>query len=613
MLDLKKNYQNSFFFLSLIRELSPRLLLTMILLAVCKSSLLFLDYISINLILNSIVENKLSNAIFFASISIFANVLIMMIQAILRKKRDDFSNSFCLRFEKKVSSIFMNLTYAKLESNETQKIRHEIEEIKMRLGGVEHLLKEVEDIFESVATLFSSIVMLIFVLWLGGFNSTIWSFIIILLLAFLSVIILVYMQRFINKKIISLNREVNSANSGSFIYMQLISDLEFGMDIRLYNLSQYLGDSFYNMWTSSKGLKLMKRLDYISSVIPCFVVFIKALSLFSSFVLVSVSALSGTISIGNVVIYAGSLQTFVDSISTLLSLSGDFINSCDIFSPYKELFDICQEDKQQQICCANESQLYNLEGISSFQIEFKNVYFRYPFADSWALNDVSLLIKDKEHISIVGENGSGKSTFVKLLSRIYAPTSGQIYINGIDIQNIPLVDYHKLFGVVFQDFSFLSLQIGENIAVSCEPERIKILKYLNKVELGKWFTDLPNDIYTYMNLDFDEKGIKVSGGELQRLALARAMYREPLCYILDEPTSALDPRIEEQVFRYVNSSLNSKTSIMISHRLASCKDSSRIYVFDDGKIMQIGTHRELLQNESGLYAKLWNTQAEFYQ
>lgn len=248
---------------------------------------------------------------------------------------------------------------------------------------------------------------------------------------------------------------------------------------------------------------------------------------------------------------------------------------------------------------------------NQYDIEFKHVSFKYPGTDAYALRDVSLQLKIGEHLAFVGHNGSGKSTFIKLLCRLYDPDEGEITLNGIDIRKYDMDEYMSLFGVVFQDFSLFSVPLSQNVTTSVDFDRAKLLDCLDKAGIGKRVQELPHREDTVLYKDFDEDGVEISGGEAQKLAIARALYRDAPFVVLDEPTAALDPISEFEIYRRFNSFTDGKTAIYISHRLSSCRFCDKIIVFQEGQIVQQGSHEALLAQD-GAYSALWNAQAKYY-
>lgn len=249
---------------------------------------------------------------------------------------------------------------------------------------------------------------------------------------------------------------------------------------------------------------------------------------------------------------------------------------------------------------------------NQYDIEFKNVSFKYPGCDTYALKNVSLKLKIGEHLAFVGHNGSGKSTFIKLLCRLYDPTEGEILLNGIDIQKYDIHEYMALFGVVFQDFSLFSVPLSQNVTTSMDFDRERLLLCLDRAGIMERVKELKYKEDTVLYKDFDDEGVEISGGEAQKIAIARALYRDAPFVVLDEPTAALDPVSEFEIYRRFNSFTDGKTAVYISHRLSSCRFCDKIVVFDKGRIVQTGSHEALLSDKNGQYNALWNAQAKYY-
>lgn len=245
-------------------------------------------------------------------------------------------------------------------------------------------------------------------------------------------------------------------------------------------------------------------------------------------------------------------------------------------------------------------------------IEFKNVSFKYPRTENYILNNVSFKITNKEKVSLVGLNGAGKTTIIKLLCRFYEVLEGEILVNGININRYKYDDYMKQIAVVFQDFKIISFSIHDNIANN-EDNQEKLYDCLKRAQVLDKVLSLPNKEHTYINKWFDNKGVEFSGGEMQKFALARALYKDSDLVILDEPTSALDPLSEAEIYYHFNDVVGKKLCLFISHRLSSCIFSDRIMVLDGSRIVEVGNHQELMKNKDGLYYKMFNAQAEYYK
>ena len=246
-------------------------------------------------------------------------------------------------------------------------------------------------------------------------------------------------------------------------------------------------------------------------------------------------------------------------------------------------------------------------------VEFRDVSFRYPDSEGYALRHVSFRLEKGRRTAIVGMNGSGKTTLIKLLCRLYDPTEGTIFLNGVDIRNYRFDEYVRKFSVVFQDYKLFSFSLLENVALSEEGDWEQAKSCLEMAGAGDKLESLPNGLETVLYKDFDEDGIEVSGGEAQKIAIARALYQEAAFVLLDEPAAALDPEAEYELYKRFEQIAEHKTVVYISHRLSSCRSCDRILVLDQGKLAQSGSHDELVGDSEGVYARLWEAQAQYYR
>ena len=248
-----------------------------------------------------------------------------------------------------------------------------------------------------------------------------------------------------------------------------------------------------------------------------------------------------------------------------------------------------------------------------YQITLKNVSFRYPGAEEDTINNIDLVVDAGEKVAVVGRNGAGKTTLIKLISGLYDPTDGKVLLNGVDIRQYNRREYYALFKTVFQTSAVFPATIAEN--VSCDiydPKEDKIIRCLEQAGLQKKIDALPDGIHTHLGKEVYDDGISLSGGETQRLLLARALFREGSILILDEPTAALDPIAENEIYLHYNEMTASKTSFFVSHRLASTRFCDRILLLDQGRIVEQGTHEELLAS-NGSYADLFEVQSRYYR
>lgn len=254
----------------------------------------------------------------------------------------------------------------------------------------------------------------------------------------------------------------------------------------------------------------------------------------------------------------------------------------------------------------------SLEAGKDYVISLEQVSFRYPGASQDTLRDINLTLQPGEKLAVVGLNGAGKTTLVKLICGFLDPTKGKVLLNGTDIRMYNRRDYYSLFSAVFQDFSLLAATIAGNVAQTEELDMERVKDCIQKAGLTSKIESLPEGYETYLNQSVYTNAVMLSGGETQRLMLARALYKESVFIILDEPTAALDPIAEADIYQKYNEMTQGKTSVFISHRLASTRFCSRIILLDHGKILEEGTHEKLLSS-GGKYAELYEIQSKYYR
>ncbi len=318
---------------------------------------------------------------------------------------------------------------------------------------------------------------------------------------------------------------------------------------------------------------------------------------------------------------AFAVPTFtIGSLSMALSLAGQFDNALgsiidgaltlfyngkyiDAFRAFIDMPDSMPRDGKEHIP----------ENSKSYTFWFENVSFRYPGNEDYTLKNVTCEISASQKTALVGENGSGKSTIIKLLCRLYDPTEGRIILNDKDIREYSYKEYMGAFSVVFQDYDIVPFTVRENVNLSLTPEEPddKVTTSLDRAGLLEKISKTEKGELTYVNSVFDESGMNFSGGEKQKLAIARAFYKDAPVMILDEPTAALDPRSEFEIFKMFRDKVKGKTAVLISHRLSSCRICDRILVFKNGELVQTGKHDELVCKD-GLYKELWEAQAGYY-
>lgn len=316
-------------------------------------------------------------------------------------------------------------------------------------------------------------------------------------------------------------------------------------------------------------------------------------------------AISGGITVGSFTVFLGALTAFTGTFN-------EFVKRFPALGLLSKYIDDYREFLR---CAEHEGKELETSDISALpehcDIEFVNVSFKYPDTDRYVLKNINIKIKAGERLSIVGYNGAGKSTFIKLLCRFYKPTEGKILLGGVDISTYPLPEYRRRLAVVFQDYQLFYMSVRYNIVLNLEEDPERVRKALAESGILEKIEGLENGIDTSYGRILYYHSRDFSGGETQKIACARAYYRDSPIVILDEPTSALDPVAETQLYGRFNEIIGDKTAVYISHRLASVKFCDSIAVFADGELVERGTHAELLK-KNGIYADMFTKQAHYY-
>ncbi len=323
------------------------------------------------------------------------------------------------------------------------------------------------------------------------------------------------------------------------------------------------------------------------------------------YLFVCLKALGGAFGLGEVTQYVGAVTRFINASTRSVTLLNELRVNAKFLKDIFTFLDI--PNKMYQGTLTTEKRRDR-----KYSVEFKDVSFKYPNSDRWALRHVSVKFEVGTKLAVVGENGSGKSTFIKLLCRLYDPQEGEILLNGVNIKKYRYDEYISIFSVVFQDFWLMPHKLGQNVAGSCDVDERRAVKCLEDAGFGDRLKELPDGIETWLGKDFDEDGIMISGGERQKIAIARALYKDAPFIVLDEPTASLDPIAEAEIYKNFDNIVGDRTAIYISHRLSSCRFCREILVFADGGIVEQGTHDSLIEF-GGKYKELWEAQARYYE
>ncbi|MCI9436070.1 MAG: ABC transporter ATP-binding protein [Lachnospiraceae bacterium] len=391
-------------------------------------------------------------------------------------------------------------------------------------------------------------------------------------------------------------------NQMMFLMDSCFSEYQNGKDIRMFRAQEQIFGKLQKLSGEYLGKAepayQYERRKTCSSVLlsRCFDLLV--------YLFVGTKAIFGAFGVGSILKYTGMVTQLGDGITRLCDTIRDFLQNLEYVDVYFNYLDMPNATAEGTLPVTDEIR-------ENYEFEFRNVTFTYPGAAAPSLSGISCSFRKGEKIAIVGRNGSGKTTFIKLLCRLCDPQEGEILLNGVDIRKYQYQEYLSFFSTVFQDYQIFAFRLGENVAVESEYDKDKVTLALENAGFGERLKTLAEGLDTQLFKRFSEDGVELSGGESQKVAIARCLYKDAPYVVLDEPTAALDPVAEADIYQRMNRFTKDKGAIYISHRLSSCHFCHRILVFEEGKIAEQGSHEELLA-AGGLYRRLWDAQAQYY-
>lgn len=531
--------------------------------------------------------------------------LLKGVKALLEKEMKTRSYQIAMRFETLVPVNTLNISFSDLESDYAKEMRARILADRSWGSGFFGVADKFCNLCNSGFELLGSVIMLIpLAMQVSGSAA---GKVVTALLFNISLAVVgasVYAKWYQKKESAAMNQMTQAEKNSRFWYMDEGGSGAIGAqslkDIFMYRAKKMIQKTID---TEREGVrKNVFTIARINSAGGLGTGMIQGILLCVSYYCVLALAIAGTITVGMVLRYAQAIFQACMSVSASIRLAGEFRTDVGRIASTLEYLNLEAEKTK------GDSFTEMTKGV----IEFRNVSFRYPGTKELVLDHVSLKIEPSEKIAVVGKNGSGKTTLVKLLCRLYEPEEGEILWNGKNIREYDLREWQKIFAIVFQDYSLLSLTLGQNVAASEQYEAERAKEVLQLAGFGERLNKLKKGLETVVYPEYEQDGVSFSGGEEQKIAIARAIYKGGQICILDEPTAALDPVSESRVYESFDEIVKGKTAVYISHRLSSCKFSDRIFVLDNGKIAESGTHEALL-SQNGLYAQLWQAQAQYYK
>lgn len=550
----------------------------------------FVKILVLPLIIDELLGGRdVQKLISYAAIMVLGDVFLSLIDSIMGVVMEKYAEKFNNYITEEMSRRVMELDFQLTEDKKA------LDQMEAARTGMDWYSGGVHGIFQQLFNIASAVIAIIGVVVLILMNAPI-----LFILTAIVLVITAILNNKNNKIEIEAYGRLSKLNRVFGYLGWELTDFRYGKDIRLYGAKDMMVEKWqsYNKetlknwkWQADEHLPL----NMIKTAVDVF-------RNLGTYLYLGILVIVGKISIGIFSQMLSAGNTFTMSMHTLVGTIQEVVKRCNYAYEYVKFMDypaaIEKGDRPVK------------EGAHT--IEFKNVSFTYPGADVKVLDGVNVTLHPGEHLSVVGLNGAGKTTFVKLLCRLYDPTEGEILLDGVNIKEYDYNEYMALFAPVFQDFKLFAFSIKDNVSLDgdCEEEDMSAL--LEQVGLKEKISTLEKGAETMLFKVFDEDGIEPSGGEQQKIAIARALYKKAPVVILDEPTAALDPVAEYDIYRQFDTLVGGKTAIYISHRLSSCKFCDRIAVFSEGRIKEYGTHDELVGMEGGVYAEMFAAQAQYY-
>ncbi len=538
-------------------------------------------------------NNALNKLLLFGAIIILSNLLFAFLENTMKRILDVKSIYVREKMNQAMSRKIMSLDFSYLEDPYYL-------DLKERSIFALNIMRVLQTLIDNIAKALNNIVTII------GLIVILFTLSWVLVVFSLAAVVL---QNFAYKSFIehqkSMNDRLIPTNRRLGYYINLTGSETIQKDIRLFNMNKMLIDkiSAYNKEIYYGGIEFYRKKGKFEGMTGI----INDLQAAISYGYVGLRVISDNfgakIGLGSFTMYVSAAINFTRTTVALGRSITVIMQMLGYLDPFMEFMSLPNE---------------NIEGKTKFSgevesIKFENVSFKYPKSDKFVLEDISFEINKNEKISIVGLNGAGKTTLVKLICRLYHPTNGKIYINGHDIFEYDYDSYMNSIATVFQDFKIFAFSIDENISCNFQNSNTeRVMELIKDVGLDEKIKILPKGVASMFGKAYDEDGIDMSGGEKQKIAIARALYKNASLIILDEPTSALDPLAEAEIYENFNNLVGDKTAIYISHRMSSSVFCDKILIIDEGKVKDFDTHKNLMKKTESLYYKLFNSQAVNY-
>lgn len=584
----------------------PNIVVVLLTGGIIKATLPFIGLYFSAQILNQLIKGSYEKALENVVIMLAAQLLIGILGKICDQRMIIIRENSDSKVKQQIGSKAYEMEYERFEKQDTL---DSLRKADLSVRGMGGMGEQASTVYRLIEFGFSILYSLGFTLSLflqvdngkkNFFNSYLST---VVLIVVYGIIIMIHGRN--NRKIQEVMRAMMKKNdhiNSVFGYMSaLATEQRNAKDIRVFQMHGTLYRKMQRFSKLSLGgfLEASKKSGFYVG----FNSFFSQISSGISYVFIGMKAVYGIIPIGNVILYAGAINRVVESFFHFAQFLMSFNYRHVALEHYERFLETPSMSYDGTLPIEKRDD-------GEYLFEFHDVSFSYPETEIEVLSRINLKFPVKGKTAIVGQNGAGKTTLIKLLCRLYEPTEGFISLNGIDIRKYNYQEYTKAFSVVFQDFRIFSLPLDENVAGSNEVCEEQLWNVLEEVHLAERVREMEQKEKSHLYHNNGD-GIDLSGGEAQRLAIARALYKDAPFIILDEPTAALDPIVEAEIYESFNKIVLGKTAVYISHRMSSCKFCDRIIVLEKGRIDEVGNHKELIEKQ-GIYAKLYETQAQYY-
>ncbi len=540
------------------------------------------------LIINSLIDGAERNVIIYVALLAAMPLINHVKDYTLRRASDNIRRDLRLSFQMKYQSYTMDLEYALLEDPAASAMVKEINSSGPEIPFT---------MLDHVTSLINSFTK---VLALSTIIAYLNPAVVILLLG------IIFVNAWVTKKIDALRREYELENRklDNIFWTENanLNDEEYGMEMRLFRTKDFFIKRYMKIGEKIDELalgneKTSVRLRTVHALTSA----LQEAALYATAIY---GVIKGTLAVGSMTIFISAAGQFSGTASSIFN---SYLEISAYSVRVEEIESFCH-GKTSKENSGNREPEYRDDSV----IEFHDVSFKYPGSDRYALRHLSIKLEANKKLCIVGENGSGKTTFIKLLTRLYLPTEGEITLDGVNIREFDPEKYQRLFAPVLQDFCLYTLPLSQNITFEEECDREKLKEALRKADIDNLAAKSAKGVDTYVGKSVDPEGFEPSGGEGQKIAIARAIYHDAPIYLLDEPTAALDPFAEYEIYKRFDEMITNRGAVLVTHRMSAVKLAENIAVFHNGNIVEYGTHSELYA-KGGIYTDMFDKQAEFYR